>query len=212
MVQRRAHDGFHGDVIGKGLFRVREHVVGRFLARAHELDHFLRVGGDELVVANVQDGAETAASQLGQLVDSEHLYVRRGPALADEPFLELDHLHVFKPDAGVDRAVDDGAGNVHAAAYGGVVGGRHAVVAGEFVDLNLAEFADVADAFAFEGVEVGGDAAVFEVDDSGKWLVEEGADGRDGEATSFGLDCCQHSDEVGWRSGVHGLRECGSWL
>ena len=44
--------------------------------------------------------------------------------------------------AGVDLAVDDGARDVHAAAYGGVVGGRHAVVRGELVDLDLVRCED----------------------------------------------------------------------
>jgi hypothetical protein len=57
--------------------------------------------------------------------------------LAGEPFFQFDHLHVLEADAGVDFAVDDGAGDVHAAADGGVVGWRHAVVGGEFVDLDL---------------------------------------------------------------------------
>lgn len=63
-------------------------------------------------------------------------------------------------------------------------------MAGELVDLDLAELADVTDALALEGGEVGGDAAVLEVDDAGEGLIEEGADGRDGEVTGFGLGIC----------------------
>lgn len=55
-----------------------------------------------------------------------------------EPFFELDHLHVLQTDSGVDGAVDDRFGYVHSAADGGVVVGGHAVVLGEFVDLDLA--------------------------------------------------------------------------
>jgi hypothetical protein len=67
----------------------------------------------------------------------QHLDVGLGPVLASKPFFELDHLHVLEADAGVDLAVDDGAGDVHAAAYGGIVGRRHAVVRGELIDLDL---------------------------------------------------------------------------
>jgi hypothetical protein len=56
--------------------------------------------------------------------------------------------------------------------------------------LDLAELADVTDALALERGEVGGDAAVLEVDDAGEGLIEEGADGGDGEVTSFGLGKC----------------------
>lgn len=54
--------------------------------------------------------------------------------------------------------------------------------------MDLAEFTDVAYALALEGVEVGGDARVFKVDDAGERLVEEGPDGLDGEVASFGLE------------------------
>lgn len=99
--------------------------------------------------------------------------------MAREPFFQLDHLDVLESDAGVDGAVDDGFGYVHSAADGGVVVRGHAVVLGEFVDLDLgfvrvclvdcvaglggcaylAELADVADALAFQRAEVLGDSA-----------------------------------------------------
>jgi hypothetical protein len=60
-------------------------------------------------------------------------------------------------------------------------------VRGELVDLDLAELADVADALALEGAEVGGDARRLEVDDAGEGLVEKAADGLDGEVAGFGL-------------------------
>ena len=41
------------------------------------------------------------------------------------------------------------------------------------MNLFLVEFADVADMLAHEGVEVGGDTTVLEVDDRGDWLIEE---------------------------------------
>ena len=59
----------------------------------------------------------------------------------------------------------------------------------QLVDLDLAELADVADALAAQGGEVGGDArGALEVDDAGEGLVEEGADGLDGEGAGLGLD------------------------
>ena len=126
-----------------------------------EVGNPFQILGDKLVVENVQNGGETAVSQLGQLVDPEHLHVGLGMALAGEPVFDFHHLHVFEADAGVDVAFDDGLGDVHAAAYGGVVCGRHVVVAGQLVDLDLSESGDVADTLALEGVEVGGDVAVF---------------------------------------------------
>jgi hypothetical protein len=113
---------------------------------------------DEGFIANVQDTAETAATQFGEFVDTEHLDIAAGFALRGEVLGQFDHLDVFETDARVDGAVDDGFGDVHTAADGGVVGGCHTVMGGEFVDLDLAEFADVADAFALKGAEVGGDA------------------------------------------------------
>lgn len=115
--------------------------------------------GQKGLVANVQDGTEAAASQLGELVNAEHLDIGLGPALRFEPMFKLNHLDVLEADAGVDGAFDNGFGDVHATADSRVVGWGHAVMGGQFVDLDLTELADVADAFALEGAEVGCDAA-----------------------------------------------------
>lgn len=205
-VERRAHDGLEVDVLGPGLLGLGQHEVRRLLDGAHERADFVRVLGDEGFVADVQHGAEAAAAQLGELVDAQHLDVGFGARLRGEPLFELDHLHVFEADAGVDLLVDDGFGDVHAAADGGVVRGRHAVVRGELVDLDLgallaggdadrcyltatdlAKLADIANTLALEGAEVRGDAGVLEVDDTGERLVEERTDGEDREVTGFGL-------------------------
>ena len=42
---------------------------------------------------------------------------------------------------------------------------------------DLSEFAHIADPLALQGAEVAGDAAVFEVDDAGERLVEQGSHG-----------------------------------
>lgn len=57
----------------------------------------------------------------------------------------------------------------------------------QLIDLNLAELADISDAFALQGAEVGRDAAVFEVHDSCKRFVEKGADRGNREVSSFSL-------------------------
>ena len=207
-VERRAHDGFEVDVLGPRLLGLGEDEVRGFLHGAHESADFVWVLLDEVFVADVQDGAEAAAAQLGELVDAEHLHVGFGAVLRREPLFQLDHLDVFEADAGVDFLVDDGFGDVHAAADGGVVVWCHAVVGGELVDLNLmgglavirqslrtsslwklylSELADIADTLALEGAEVGGDTAVFEVDHSGEGFIEERSDRQDREVTSFGL-------------------------
>lgn len=186
-VELRPHHGLEVDVLQPGLLGLLEHVVRGALDGAQERADLVRVLGDEPVVADVQDGAEAAAAQLGELVDAQHLHVALGAALGGEPLLELDHLHVLQADAGVDLALDDGLGHVHAAAHRGVVRGGHPVVRGQLVDLDLAELADVSDALALEGLEVGGDAGRLEVDDTGERLVEKTANGCDREATGFGL-------------------------
>lgn len=212
-VERRAHDRFEINVLGPRFLRLSEDEVRSFLDGAHESADFVWVLLDELLVANVQDGAETAAAQLGEFVDAEHLNVGFGAVLRREPFFQLHHLDVLEADAGVDFLVDDGFGDVHAAADGDVVIGCHAVVGGELVDLDLREglvfgflgmlrtrhvriylskLADIADTLALEGAEVGSDAAVLEVYHSGERLIEEGSDGQDWEVTSFGL--LQESD------------------
>ena len=131
------HDGLDIDVFLVGLRGVREDVVGRFLDGFHELGDFVRVFGEEALVADVQDGAEAAAAEFGELVDAQHLHVGFGAALDGEPFFELDHLHILETDAGVDFAFDDGFADVHAAADGAIVVGRHSVVLCEFVNLDL---------------------------------------------------------------------------
>ena len=57
----------------------------------------------------------------------------------------------------------------------------------ELIDLDLAKFADIADALATKGAEVSGDARVLEVDNTSEGLVEKTADGKDREVTGFGL-------------------------
>lgn len=79
---------------------------------------------------------------------------------------------------------------------------------GEFVDLDFAEFAHIADSLALERVEVRGDSAVLEVHQTGEGLVEERADRVDGEVTGFGLSLSV-DDEGRNRGDVR--PECGSW-
>lgn len=136
-VDRSTHDRLHVHVLLESAGGFSQNVVCSALDGPHEFLHFLRVGGQEGVVGNVQDRAEAAASELGELVDAQHLHVVAGPALLGEPFSELDHLDVLEADTRVNIAADDGFGYVHAAPDGGVVVGGHAVVFGEFVDLDL---------------------------------------------------------------------------
>jgi len=69
-------------------------------------------------------------------------------------------------------------------------------VRGEFVDLDLAKLADVANALALEGAEVGGDARVFEVDNTSEGFVKKTADGLDGEVSSLGGESVNHGLEA----------------
>jgi hypothetical protein len=100
-------------LVGRG-----EDKVSRALACTEESADFLGVLFDEGVVSDVQNRAEAAASELGELVDTKHLDFVTGTALRNEPLLEFDHLDVLEADAGVDLASDDGAGDVHANADG----------------------------------------------------------------------------------------------
>jgi len=170
-----SHDGLHVNVFLVGASGVGNDGVGGTLDGAHELVDLVLVGGQERVVGNVQDRAEAAAAQLGQLVDTEHLNVVAGTALLSQPLGQLDHLHVLEADTGVDVTADDGLGHIHAAAHSGVIIGSHAVVLGELINLDLAELANVADALALQAVEVFSDAAALQVDDTGEGLVEQRA-------------------------------------
>lgn len=186
-VELGVHDGLEVDVLLPGLVGVGENKVRGLLDGSHEGADLFRVLRDELFVSNVEDGAEAAAAELGQLVDAEHLDVRLVAALAGKPLLQLDHLDVLQANSGVNVAVDDGLGDVHAAANSGVVGGSEAVVRGELVDLDLAKLADVADSLALERAEVGCDARILEVDNTGEGFVQETSDGEHGEVASLGL-------------------------
>lgn len=191
-VQLRAHHGLEVDVLQPGLLGLLEHEVGGTLGGAQERADLIRVLGDELVVADVQDGAEAAAAKLGKLVDAQHLDVALGAALGCQPLLKLDHLHVLQANAGVDLALDDGLGYIHPAADCGVVRRSHPIVGGKLVDLDLAELADISNALALEGLEVGGDAGRLEIDNSSERFVEETADGRNREAACFRLRVYEH--------------------
>lgn len=186
-VELGVHDGLEVDVLLPGLVGVGENKVRGLLDGSHEGADLVRVLRNELFVSNVEDGAEAAAAELGQLVDAEHLDVRLVAALAGKPLLQLDHLDVLQANSGVNVAVDDGLGDVHAAANGGVVGGSEAVVRGELVDLDLAKLAYVADSLALERAEVGCDARVLEVDNTSEGLVQKTSDGEHGEVASLGL-------------------------
>lgn len=132
-VQGRGKDGLEVSELRPRLVGVSEYKVRRLLGRAKEGADFVRILTDELLVADVEDGAEAAAAQLGELVDAEHLHVRLGAALGIEPLFEFDHLDVLETDTGVDISVDDGLGDVHATADGGVVCRGEAIVGGLFM-------------------------------------------------------------------------------
>ena len=77
---------------------------------------------------------------------------------------------------------------------------------------HLAEFADVSDLLALQRAEVLGDTARLEVHHTGERLIEQGADGGDGEVTGLGLQGSQSCSglyfdgRVTHRQGVdHGL-------
>lgn len=131
------HDGLDVDVFLVCLLGRGENVVGGALDGTHELADLILVGSQEGVVGDVQNGAEAAAAQFRELVDTEHLHVISGTVLGSQPVGQLDHLHVLQANTGGNVATDEGLGNVHAAADGSVVLGSHAVGLGEFVDLNL---------------------------------------------------------------------------
>lgn len=187
-VQLRSHDGLEVNVFGPGLARLSKHKVSGLFHSTEESADFLRVLLDEGLVANVEDGAETAAAQLGEFINAEHLDICLGAALLVEPFLELDHLNVLKANTGVNFTGDDGLGDVHSAADGSIVLWSEAVVGGEFVNLDLAKLAHVANSLALEGAEVSGDARLLEIDDASEWLIKQAANGGDREATGFGLE------------------------
>lgn len=186
-VKLGVHDGLEVDIFLPSLVGIGEDKIGSLLNGSHEGAYLFGVLRDELFIADVEDGAEAAAPQLGELIDTEHLNVGLFAALAGKPLLQFDHLDIFQADSGVNLFVDDGLGDIHAAADGGVVLGGETVVRGELVDLDLAELADVSNSLALERAEVGGDARVLEVDHAGEWLVQEAADGEDREVPSLGL-------------------------
>ncbi|KAB8343171.1 hypothetical protein FH972_022761 [Carpinus fangiana] len=204
-VQRSAHDWLEIDKVLVRLVRGAQDVVGGLFDRTHKFCDFVGVFRDETLVRNVQDAAEawrytvrldipvneecklTAAAEFSKLVNAEHLNIVLGASLSLEPFGQLDHLDILKPDAGVDLALDDGFGDIHATSDGSIVAWRHAIVRSELVDLDLAELADVTDAFTLESVEVRGDSAVLQVYDTREGLVEQRSNALDGKVACFRL-------------------------
>lgn len=186
-VKLRVHGGLEVDIFLPSLVGIGEDKVGSLLDGTHKGANLFGVLRNELLIANVENRAEAAASQLSELVDTEHLNLGLLAALARKPLLQLDHLNVLQTDAGVNLFVDDGLGDIHAAADGGVVLRSEAVVRGELIDLDLAELADVSNSLTLERAEVGGDARILEVYHAGEWLVQETADREHGKVTSLGL-------------------------
>lgn len=207
-VQLSSHSGLEVRVLRPSLLWVAQDEVCSLFNRPHESADFVRVFGYELLVADVENRAEAAAAQLGQLIDPHHLDVGLGTALRGKPLGKLNHLHVLEADAGIDFAFDDGFGDVHAAADSGIVSGCHAVVGCKLIDLDLvrladatchgtrrwsylAELAHVTDLLALQRTEVGCDAAVLQIDDAGEGLVQERANRQDREVAGFRLHLCK---------------------
>jgi hypothetical protein len=74
----------------------------------------------------------------------------------------------------------------------------------------LSKFANIADAFALEGAEVGGDTAVLEINDARKRFIEERPDGQDWEVTGFGLPTGISNLEQG--KSIHGKLTARVWI
>lgn len=53
----------------------------------------------------------------------------------------------------------------------------------------LAKLSNITDTLALEGLEVGGNAAFLEIDNSGERLIQERSEGGDRKVTGFGLLC-----------------------
>lgn len=179
--------GFEVDEQRPRFLGVLKHKVGGAFDGTHERADLVGVLCDERIVADVQDGAEAAAAEFGQLVDAQHLHIRLWAALRLKPFLELDHLHVLESNPGIDLAADDGFRHVHPAPHRRVVRGRHAIVRGQLVNLDLSKLADIADTFTLQCAEVGCDSGGLKVDHASEGLIEETSNGGDGEVAGFGL-------------------------
>lgn len=55
------------------------------------------------------------------------------------------------------------------------------------MQIYLAELSDIANTLALEGLEVSGNTTVLEIDNSGKWLIQERSERGNREVTGFGL-------------------------
>lgn len=204
------HDWFEIDIFSPGSLRLTQNKVGGALDSTKERANLFRVLGQEVVIGDVEDGAETAAPKLGELVDTEHLDIRLGSTLACEPLFKLNHLDIFQANTSVNLARLDGLGDVHAAANRSVVVRGESIVRSELVNLNLSKFADVANALALEGAEVCRDARVFEVDNTCERLVQKASDGSNREVASLSLWERQSTIRLQCpRIGVQ--QECESW-
>jgi hypothetical protein len=95
--------------------------------------------------------------------------------------------------------------------YCSVVRGRHSVVRSKLVDLDLAKLSDIADLLALQGAEIGGDAAVLEVNDTSERLVEQRTNRQDREVTSFGLPLVRFTHRRG-QTRRFLQQACESWL
>lgn len=190
------------------------------LAKASRLDGATEYVTEQESYTDVKDATEAAASQFRKLVNPEHLNITSRTSLPGEPLFELDHLDVLESDAGMDAALDDRLGDVHSASDCLVVSGLHAIMLGQFINLNLlkelaiyhpqlgctvlrevsfhtylSKLPHVSDFLALQAAEIRGDPTVLEIHDSGERLVEEGSNGRNWEASGFGSEGVNHGFE-----------------
>lgn len=147
-VELRTHDRLKVDVLSPGLLGLLDNEVGRLLHGTEERADLVWILPNKALIADVQDRTETAAAELCELIDTKHLHVGFGTALRREPLLEFHHLHVLETDAGINVTFNNGLGDVHATTDSSVVRGRHAVVRGKFIDLDLAKLSNIANALS----------------------------------------------------------------
>ena len=60
-------------------------------------------------------------------------------------------------------------------------------MASQFIDLDLAKFSNISNTLALERMEIGSDAAVLQIDDACKRLVEKRTDRSNWEVSRLGL-------------------------
>ena len=123
-----------------------------------------------------------------------------------KPLFQFKHLDIVKTNTCMDATFNDSFRDVHSASDGLIVGGLHAIVFGQFIDLDLvialsvslqggllmmsylSKLSNISNLLLFQATEVCSDSTVLQIDNTSEGLTGKRSDRGHRKVTSFGSE------------------------